>query len=158
MLVRIFQDFEYLKKLILSKTLRNFTQDVDRAFKQFIFETMNLTDVAPGKRNYVKQAERNLIIPWDDPYPNISETLSEEQQLLLKTLNTLEAKREVERQHRQATERAASVSSTTKSIRFQDEFASDSGNRQNYDTLHSGILKSRSSTKLSGKFKNHQPI
>lgn len=121
---------------------------MDRAFKQFVFETMNLADVG-GKRNYVRIADRNLIIPWDDPYPNISETLSEEQQLLLKTLNTLEAKREIDKQRR--IERAPSASSTTKSIKFQDnEFASDSAANLKENLPSSGILKSRSSTKLSG--------
>lgn len=124
---------------------------MDRALKQFVFETMNLADVSAGsKRNQVRLTSvneaANQIIPWDDPYPNISETLSEEQQLLLKTLNTLEAKRDMERQQLQ---RATSASSSTnKSIKFQDELASDS---KGVDNLPSGILKSRSSTKLSGK-------
>ena len=108
---------------------------------------MNLADVS-GKRNYVRIADRNLIIPWDDPYPNISETLSEEQQLLLKTLNTLEAKRD---KHNRQIERAASASSTTKSIKFQDnEFVSESAANLKENLPSSGILKSRSSTKLSG--------
>lgn len=65
--------------------------DIDRALKQFVFETMNLTDV--NKRNMIKKNAHNVIIPWDDPYPNISSTLSEEQQLFLKTLNLIEAKK-----------------------------------------------------------------
>ncbi len=133
---------------------------MDRAFKQLVFETMNLTDVTP-KRNYIRAAEKNLIIPWDDPYPNISETLSEEQQLVLKTLNTIEAKRELERQQQQLqqqrTERTASASSTTnKSIKFQDDAdeAALSASRNNLnDNVPSSILKSRSSTKLSGSFR-----
>jgi hypothetical protein len=52
---------------------------------------MNLTDV--GKKNLIKRCDQNLIIPWDDPYPHISETLSENQQLTLKNLNLLEAKK-----------------------------------------------------------------
>lgn len=65
--------------------------DVDRALKQFVFETMNLTEV--NKRNSIRRNEQNVIIPWDDPYPNISATLSEEQQIFLKNLNILEAKK-----------------------------------------------------------------
>ncbi len=65
--------------------------DVDRALKQFVFETMNMTDVT--KKNMIKKCDQNLIIPWDDPYPHISETLSESQQLTLKNLNLLEAKK-----------------------------------------------------------------
>lgn len=122
---------------------------MDRAFKQFVFETMSLTDIT-DKRNYVRKAVQNVVIPWDDPYPNISETLSEEQMLLLKTLNQLANKKEMEK-HQKQTERAASSTSTTKSIKFQDnEFINDSGNRGNFDGQPSGILKSRSSTKLSG--------
>lgn len=67
--------------------------DVDRAFKQFVFETMNLTDVDATRKNYVKKADSDLLIPWDDPYPNISAALSEEKQLILKTLNSIDAKR-----------------------------------------------------------------
>ncbi len=65
--------------------------DVDRAFKLFVFETMNLTDVS--RKNTIRKTERNLVIPWDDPYPNITSTLSEEQQVFLKNLNLIEAKR-----------------------------------------------------------------
>lgn len=68
-----------------------FLKDVDRALKQFVFETMNLTEVS--KRNLIRKNEQNVIIPWDDPYPNISEILSEEQQIFLKNLNVLEAKK-----------------------------------------------------------------
>ena len=62
---------------------------MDRALKQFVFETMNLTEV--NKKNSIKRNERNIIVPWDDPYPNITATLSEEQQIHLKNLNLLEA-------------------------------------------------------------------
>ncbi len=65
--------------------------DIDRALKQFVFETMNLTDV--NKRNLIKRNSQNVLIPWDDPYPNISSTLTEEQQLFLKTLNIIDAKK-----------------------------------------------------------------
>lgn len=109
---------------------------------------MNFTDIS-GKRNYIKKAEKNVVIPWDDPYPNISETLTEEQQLLLKILNNLATKKEIEKQQKQA-ERAPSSSSTTKSIKFIEN--DDSANRSNFETQPSGILKSRSSTKLSGLF------
>lgn len=109
---------------------------------------MNFTDIS-GKRNYIKKAEKNVVIPWDDPYPNISETLTEEQQLLLKILNNLATKKEIEKQQKQS-ERAPSSSSTTKSIKFLEN--DDSVNRSNFETQPSGILKSRSSTKLSGLF------
>lgn len=127
-------------------------KDVDRAFKQFVFETMNLSEVSQ-KRNYVKQADKNQLIPWDDPYPNISATLSEEQQLVLKTLNTLDAKREFEeemkKRRQQAPNERVTSASTTKSIKFQDnEFMSESLNR-GVDNGRSSILKSRSS-KMSG--------
>lgn len=52
---------------------------------------MNLTEV--NKKNYIKQNEQNIIIPWDDPYPNITATLSEEQQKFLINLNLIDAKR-----------------------------------------------------------------
>ena len=63
--------------------------DVDRALKQFVFETMNLTDVT--KKNSIKKNEHNIVVPWDDPYPNITATLSEKQQIHLKNLNLIEA-------------------------------------------------------------------
>jgi len=65
--------------------------DVDRAFKLFVFETMNLTDT--NRKNAIRRNERNLVIPWDDPYPNINATLSEDQQIFLKNLNLIEAKK-----------------------------------------------------------------
>jgi hypothetical protein len=64
---------------------------VDRALKQFVFETMNLTDV--NKKNIIRRSDKNIILPWDDPYPNISATLSEQQQIFLKTLNLLDAQK-----------------------------------------------------------------
>ena len=51
---------------------------------------MSLTDV--NKKNYIRRSDRNLVIPWDDPYPNINAVLTEEQQIFLKTLNIIEAK------------------------------------------------------------------
>lgn len=63
--------------------------DVDRAFKQFVFETMNVTSLT--RKNHIKKSSRNIIIPWDDPYPNINATLTEEQQIFLKSLNLMEA-------------------------------------------------------------------
>lgn len=65
--------------------------DVDRSFKLFCFETMNLTDV--NRKNTIRKNERNLVIPWDDPYPNINATLTEDQQIFLKNLNLMEAKK-----------------------------------------------------------------
>ncbi len=65
--------------------------DVDRAFKLFVFETMNLTDT--NRRNTIRKNDRNLVIPWDDPYPNINAILSEDQQIFLKNLNLMEAKK-----------------------------------------------------------------
>lgn len=64
---------------------------MDRALKQFVFETMNLTDV--NKKNIIRRSDKNIILPWDDPYPNISATLSEQQQIFLKTLNLLDAQK-----------------------------------------------------------------
>lgn len=64
---------------------------MDRALKQFVFETMNLTDV--NKKNIIRRSDKNIIIPWDDPYPNITATLSEQQQIFLKTLNLLDAQK-----------------------------------------------------------------
>ena len=64
--------------------------EVDRALKLLIFETMNLSETT--RRNVIKRAAQNVIIPWDDPYPSISSTLSEEQQLFLKTLNFADVK------------------------------------------------------------------
>lgn len=111
---------------------------------------MNLTDVT-ARRNYIKKAEKNIVIPWDDPYPNISDTLSEEQQLLIKTLRNL-VSQEMKNYHKQM-ERAPSSSSTNKSIKFLDnELICDNGNRPNSEVQPSGILKSRSSTKLSGLY------
>ena len=67
-------------------------KDVDRTFKQFVFETMNLTEVT--KKNFVQRNDnQNYVIPWDDPYPNIQATLSEEKQIVLKSLNILDAKK-----------------------------------------------------------------
>ena len=51
---------------------------------------MSLTEV--NKKNYIRRSDRNLVIPWDDPYPNINAVLTEEQQIFLKTLNIIEAK------------------------------------------------------------------
>lgn len=118
--------------------------DVDRGLKQFVFETMNLTDVS--KKNFIRKSSRNLTIPWDDPYPNIGATLSEEQQMFLQNLNKIEAKRGSEENNKKRN--ASSASSTTKSIKFQDELASESLNKDS--SIPSSILKSRSSTKLSG--------
>ena len=116
--------------------MKNF-KEVDRAFKLFVFEAMNLTDV--NKRNYIKRNDKNEIIPWDDPYPNISATLSEEQQILLKSLKILDDKKEFDEKKNAR----MSSASTTKSIKFQEnEVDSPSP---------SSILKSRSSTKLSGR-------
>lgn len=115
--------------------------DVDRAFKQFVFETMNLTDT--NRRNAIKKTDANLIIPWDDPYPNINLILNEEQQLNIKNLNTVDLKKD-EEETKKMRNRISSAS-TTKSIKFSD---ADTGK----DSSLSGILKSRSSTKLSGKF------
>ena len=50
---------------------------------------MNLTDVT--KKNSIKKNENNIVVPWDDPYPNITATLSEKQQIHLKSLNLIEA-------------------------------------------------------------------
>jgi hypothetical protein len=52
---------------------------------------MNLTDV--NKKNIIRRSDKNIIIPWDDPYPNITATLSEQQQIFLKTLNLLDAQK-----------------------------------------------------------------
>ena len=119
--------------------------DVDRALKQFVFESMSISGV--GKKNFVKKATQNLVIPWDDPYPNISETLSEEQQLMLKSLNLLEKKELSNLELKKKKENRISSASTNRSIKFQDEVDS------NKDfSPPSSILKSRPSTKLSGKF------
>jgi hypothetical protein len=50
---------------------------------------MSLTDVT--KKNSIKKNENNIVVPWDDPYPNITATLSEKQQIHLKSLNLIEA-------------------------------------------------------------------
>ncbi len=52
---------------------------------------MNLTET--NRKNFIKRNERNIVIPWDDPYPNITATLTEEQQIYLKSLNIMEAKK-----------------------------------------------------------------
>lgn len=118
--------------------------DVDRALKQFVFESMNITDV--GKKSFVKKANQTSVIPWDDPYPNISETLSEEQQFLLKSLNLLEKRELSNLELKKKRENRISSASTNRSIKFQDEV-----NDSNKDfSPPSSILKSRPSTKLSG--------
>jgi hypothetical protein len=138
---------------------------------------MNLTDV--NRRAYIKRSNKNIIIPWDDPYPNIVSTLNEKQQILLKSLNVLDAKGILiktvnnfrialtdysiiisffcfkESNAELARRRSTRVSSgsTTKSIKFQQEGEQndeESSNRDSTSAL-SGILKSRSSTKLSSK-------
>ena len=121
--------------------------DVDRSLKQFVFETMNLTDV--NQKSYIRKPNQNTVIPWDDPYPNISQTLSEEQQVLLKSLNLLEKKELSNLELKKKKENRISSASTNRSIKFHDELSSDS--LLNKDTsIPSSILKSRPSTKLSG--------
>ena len=115
--------------------------DVDRAFKQFVFETMNLTET--NKRNLIKKTDKNVVIPWDDPYPNINSILNEEQQLFLKNLNTVENRKEQTEEAKKARNRISSAS-TNKSIKFSDH------SNDTKDSSLSSILKSRSSTKLSG--------
>jgi hypothetical protein len=116
--------------------------DVDRAFKQFVFETMNTHEV--NKKNYIVKTGSNDVIPWDDPYPNISATLSLEKQIVVKSLNILDAKKEFDEKKMN---RISSGSSTSKSIKFQE--ADDSNVVDS--PLPPSILKSRSS-KLSGEF------
>ena len=50
---------------------------------------MSLTDVT--KKNSIKKNENNIVVPWDDPYPNITATLREKQQIHLKSFNLIEA-------------------------------------------------------------------
>jgi hypothetical protein len=45
-----------------------------------------------------------------------------------------------------------SSASTTKSIKFQDDAKSENGNNKDSQSVPSSILKSRSTTKLSGKY------
>lgn len=122
--------------------------DVDRAFKQFVFETMNLTDT--NRRNTIRHSDKNIVIPWDDPYPNINSILNEDQQALLKNLNQMDAKKEHKEQSEEAKKARNRISSasTTKSIKFSD--ANGNSSENNKDSSLSSILKSRSSTKLSG--------
>lgn len=49
---------------------------------------MNLTET-DGKDNIILNDEY-MVIPWDDPYPNINSTLSAEKQLEIKTLNLMD--------------------------------------------------------------------
>lgn len=116
--------------------------DVDRAFKQFVFETMNLTET--NKRNQIKKTDKNIVIPWDDPYPNINSILNEEQQLFLKNLNTIENRKEQTNEEAKKARNRISSASTNKSIKFSDP------SNDTKDSSLSSILKSRSSTKLSG--------
>lgn len=64
--------------------------EADRAFKQFIFECMTLTET-DDNGNIVLHDEYS-VIPWDDPYPNINSTLSEGKQLKLKTMAIAESR------------------------------------------------------------------
>ena len=107
---------------------------------------MNLTDT--NKRSTVRKTDKNIVIPWDDPYPNINTILNEEQQLLLKNLNTADAKKESEEAKK--TRNRISSASTTKSIKFSSD--PNNSNDPSKDSSLSSILKSRSSTKLSGIF------
>ncbi|CAF0878303.1 unnamed protein product [Brachionus calyciflorus] len=120
--------------------------DVDRALKQFVFETMNLTET--NRKSFVKKSNQNSVIPWDDQYPNISETLSEEQQVMLKSLNLMEKKEMSNSDLKKKKEIRVSSASTNRSIKFQDEVNSEStANKES--SVPSSILKSRPSTKLS---------
>ena len=104
---------------------------------------MNVTGL--NKKNYVKRSNRNVVIPWDDPYPNINATLSEDQQILLKSLNLIEAAKTMTEEMKKKQSNRVSSASTSKSIKFQgDDKDSTSSSGP------SSILKSRSSTKLSG--------
>ncbi len=103
----------------------------------FVFESMSLTDV--NKKNFVEKSYPNLIIPWDDPYPNISATLSENKQIVLKSLTIIDAKKDFEEKKR------ISSSSTTRSGKQNEATAGDAR-----DSTPSSIMKSRSSTKMSG--------
>jgi hypothetical protein len=105
----------------------------------FVFESMNLTDV--NKKNYIEKSDQNLVIPWDDPYPNISATLSENKQIVLKSLNIIDAKKEFEQKKRIT---SSSTSRSAKTIEGGLE----------RDSSPSSIMKSRSSTKMSGKLIN----
>ncbi|RNA34737.1 Sperm-associated antigen 17 [Brachionus plicatilis] len=124
--------------------------DVDRALKQFVFESMNITDV--NKKSFIKKANQASAIPWDDPYPNISETLSEEQQFMLKSLNLLEKRELSNLDLKKKKENRVSSASTNRSIKFQDEVSSD--NNKDFSPP-SSILKSRPSTKLSGLIRSN---
>jgi hypothetical protein len=131
-----------LQELLHFCTTPEITQvDVDHAFKQFIFESMNLT-LVDEKDNIIKKNEYT-IIPWDDPYPNINTTLSEQQQMQIKQL-AIEAQRK-----RNIRQSSAGSSRSQKSIKFLDSSQFDS--QQDNWGVPSGILKSRSSTKMSGK-------
>lgn len=131
-----------LQELLHFCTTPEITQvDVDHAFKQFIFESMNLTSVDEND-NVVKKNEYT-IIPWDDPYPNINTTLSLQKQIEIKQL-AIEAQRK-----RNLRQSSAGSSRSHKSIKFIESSQFDS-QRDNWG-VPSGILKSRSSTKMSGK-------
>ena len=129
---------------------------MDRAFKQFVFETMSLTDV--DKKNYVVKSNQNEAIPWDDPYPNIAATLSQEKQIVVKSLNFIDAKKEFDEKKSNINRMSSSQSSrsASKSFKFQDANIANSESPVTATTAESpqpsSILKSRPSTKLSGKF------
>ena len=49
--------------------LCTFCPDVSHALRQFVFECMQLTSVDDAGAFPVSEIERQLDIPWDDPYP-----------------------------------------------------------------------------------------
>jgi hypothetical protein len=55
---------------------------------------MHLT--ATDENGKIIVQDEYMVIPWDDPYPNINSTLSEEKQLHLKTMNMAETRRIIE--------------------------------------------------------------
>jgi hypothetical protein len=105
----------------------------------FVFESMNLTDV--DKKNCIERSGQNLVIPWDDPYPNISATLSESKQIVLKSLNIIDAKKEFDDKKRRLS------SSGGSSSRLNEIGAGERGSSP------LSIMRSRPSTKMSGKKK-----
>jgi hypothetical protein len=57
--------------ILFTLQLNIFSSEIDRAFKQFVFECMDLAGTDPNGFLLTRDSEglEHSAIPWDDPYP-----------------------------------------------------------------------------------------
>ena len=54
---------------ILFYSILSYSSEIDRAFKQFVFESMDLSSAETGSGIIASEGLGQPLIPWDDPYP-----------------------------------------------------------------------------------------